>query len=336
MRGAYHYQGRGGSGYQQTPPYPAHNQYSPHNQSPYHGGRGGWHGNQYSNQGSPMHGYSPNQSPYNHNQGYSPGYTANQAYAQSGYQNGPYRGGRGNHYSGPDRRLSGPGSNATFPPLGGRGRGAAPTQFSNLSWTPASGTRGGRPATEAPRPNPPVTQAPIESTSVDADDNPFRPSKDLRVEDEGPKEDKKMPPPTKPTAGTPTQPKSGFSFSLKTKNPVPVASKAKVEEPEKVEPKSKESLLEPKKDVAPRDSRYPSDSRSDRDRDYKYDRDRDHERDRDLRERDRRYDYHDRQPAYRDPRDRDPRDLRDPRDARDPYHRERDGDYRDARDRDLR
>jgi CTD kinase subunit alpha len=52
MRGAYHHQGRGGPGYQHSPPYPAHNQYSPHNQSPYHGGRGGWNGHQYSNQGS--------------------------------------------------------------------------------------------------------------------------------------------------------------------------------------------------------------------------------------------------------------------------------------------
>lgn len=282
---------------------------------------------------SPMHGYSPNHSPYNQNQNYSPGYPGSQSYPQGGYQNGPYRGGRGNHYNGPDRRMSGPGGN--FAPHNGRGRGVAPTQFSNLSWTPASGTRGGRPATEAPRPNPPASQAPAEAVSVDADDNPFRPSKDLRVEDEGPKEDKKMPPPTKP-AVTPTKPKSGFGFSLKTKNPVPVASKAKSEEPEKVEPKSKESLLEPKKDAASRDSQYPSDTRNDRDRDYKYDRERDREWDRDYRERDRRYDYHDRQSAYRDPRDRDPRDLRDPRDPRDPYFRERERDYRDPRDRDLR
>lgn len=51
MRGAYHHQGRGGPGYQQSPPYPPQNQYSPHNQSPYHGGRGGWNGHPYSNQG---------------------------------------------------------------------------------------------------------------------------------------------------------------------------------------------------------------------------------------------------------------------------------------------
>ena len=50
MRGAYQYQGRGG--FQQSPPYPPHNQYSPQNQSPYHGGRGGWNNQSYPNHGS--------------------------------------------------------------------------------------------------------------------------------------------------------------------------------------------------------------------------------------------------------------------------------------------
>ncbi|KAI4636370.1 hypothetical protein J4E83_001325 [Alternaria metachromatica] len=179
------------------------------------------------------------------------GYYPNQPYPQPGFQNSPHRGGhggyRGNNFNGPDRRMSGPGANAPFGGPGGRGRGA-PTQFSNLSWTPASGTRGGRPATEAPRPQPAVaSQTPADSASVDADDNPFRPSKDLRVEDEGSKEDKRMAPSKAPTA-----PKSGFGFSLKTKNPVPPASKARpgVEEPEKPAPASKESLLDPKAKAA--------------------------------------------------------------------------------------
>jgi CTD kinase subunit alpha len=51
MRGAYQYQGRGGSGFAQSPPYPPHNQYSPQGQSPYHGGRGGWNGQSYPTQG---------------------------------------------------------------------------------------------------------------------------------------------------------------------------------------------------------------------------------------------------------------------------------------------
>ncbi|KAF1847727.1 Pkinase-domain-containing protein [Cucurbitaria berberidis CBS 394.84] len=293
---------------------------------------------------SPMQGYSPNQSPYNQNQ-QSPGYYQHQSYpAQHGFQNTPYRGGhggfRGNHFNGPDRRLSGPGANAPFGAQGGRGRGGAPTQFSNLSWTPASGTRGGRPATEAPRPQP-APAASTEAAAVDADDNPFRPSKDLRVEDEGPKEEK-IAPPNKSSAASLAQPKSGFSFSLKTKNPVPPASKAKLglEEPEKPEVSTKESLLAPKtKEALARESasRYPSESRGDRDRDPRdrdYDRDRNHDRDRDYRDRDRRFDdYYDRKPAYRDPRDRDPRDIRDPRDT---YYRDRERDYRDPRDRDVR
>lgn len=294
-------------------------------------------------------GYPQNHSPYHQNQ--SPGYYPNQSYSQPGFQNSPHRGGhssyRGNSYNGPDRRMSGPAASAPFGGPGGRGRGAAPTQFSNLSWTPASGTRGGRPATEAPRPQPVATsQSTTDSASVDADDNPFRPSKDLRVEDEGQKEEKN-PPPTK--SAVPTAPKSGFGFSLKTKNPVPPNSKAKLgmEEPEKPEPSSKESLLDPKaKAVAEREasSRF-TDSRNDRDRDQDRDRDRDRElrdreyerdrnRDRENRERDRRYDdYYDRKPTYRDPRDRDVRDMRDPRDT---YYRSRDRDYRDTRERDMR
>lgn len=49
MRGAYHYQGHGG--YSHSPPYPPQNQYSPPGQSPYPGGRGGWNGQGYPNQG---------------------------------------------------------------------------------------------------------------------------------------------------------------------------------------------------------------------------------------------------------------------------------------------
>ncbi|QRD05358.1 hypothetical protein JI435_307600 [Parastagonospora nodorum SN15] len=332
MRGAYQYQGRAGPGYAQSPPYPPQNQYSPQGQSPYHGGRGGWQGQQYPSQGSPMQGYSPNHSSYNQN--HSPAYYQGQQYPQQGYQNSPHRGGfRGNHFNGPDRRASGPGLSTSYGAQGGRGRGGAPTQFSNLSWTPASGTRGGRPATEAPRPQASAAaSADSQSSAVDADDNPFRPSKDLRVEDEGIKEEKRTQTSTKQAGTLPTQPKSGFSFSLKTKNPVPAtASKAK-EETELSRSRSKESLLDPKaREAAGRDAspRYPTDSRGDRDRDVRNrDYERDRERDRDYRERDRRYDdYYDRKPGYRDPRDRDPRDT---------SYRDRGRDYRDPRDRDVR
>ncbi|KAL6706250.1 serine/threonine protein kinase, CMGC, CDC2/CDK subfamily [Coniothyrium glycines] len=344
MRGAYPYQNRGGSSYQHSLSHPAHNPYSSQGQSPYHGGRGGWNGHQHTNQGSPTQGYSPpHHSPYHSN--HSPSYYQNQQYSQNGYQHSSHRGGfRGNHYGGPDRRSSGP-PGTSFGSQGGRGRGVAPTQFSNLSWTPASGTRGGRPATEAPRPQPASTST--ESAAVDADDNPFRPSKDLRVEDEGSKKEEEMSSPSKSAAAPPTQPKSGFSFSLKTKNPVPPASKAKVglEEPEKRETASKESLLDPKaKAAAAREaeSLRPSfDVRVDRLRDHRdreYDRDRERDRERDYRAQDRRRDdYLDQKPAYRDSRDRDPRDIRD---TRNNYHRDRERDFRDLRDyrepRDIR
>lgn len=286
---------------------------------------------------SPSHGYSPpNQSPYSQN--HSPAYYQNQQYSQSGFHSNSHRGSfRGNHYSGPDRRPSGPGGSATFSAQGGRGRGTAPTQFSNLSWTPASGTRGGRPATEAPRPQPATSNATssTEASAVDADDNPFRPSKDLRVEDEGSRNEKKGLPP-KPAA-PPTQPKSGFSFSLKTKNPVPPASKTKVGlEPEKSDLTPKESLLDPKAKAVGTSEvpvRSAFDNRADKDREL---RERDRERDRGRDFRDRRYDdYYDRKPPYRDPRDRDPRDSRDSRDPRDSYYRERERDYRGPRDRDI-
>ncbi|KAF2685259.1 Pkinase-domain-containing protein [Lentithecium fluviatile CBS 122367] len=349
MRGAYQ-QGRGGPHYSHSPPYPAPNHHSSHGNSPYNTGRGGWNGPPHPSHGSPAHGFSPNQSPYQNNN-YSPGH--HQPYypnPQPGMQTSSYRGGfRGNHYGGPDRRMSSGGPGPGFTPVaGGRGRGVPPTQYSNLSWTPASGTRGGRPATEAPRhPASSVTQTvpgtqptpEAPSSAVDADDNPFRPSKDLRVEDEGAKEEKKMPPPIKPAA-TPTAPKaSGFSFSLsslKTKLPAPLASsKTKPAESEAAQPeppaKQKDSVLDPKnKESANREpSRHSADPR--RERDYR-DTDRDRERERDHRDRDRRYDkyedYYDRRPAYRDTRDRDPRDIRDSRDAG--YYRDRE--YRDSRD----
>jgi CTD kinase subunit alpha len=354
MRGAYYQHGRGGPHYSHSPSYPPSNHHSPSGHSPYNGSRGGWNGPPHPNQGyenlfcshtrlltgnrSPTHGFSPNQPPYP-NQQYSAGhhqpYYAN---AQPGPQPSSYRGSfRGNHFSGPDRRMSNTGPGPGFVPVaGGRGRGA-PTQFSNLSWTPGTGTRGGRPATEAPRhPTTSTTQSvpdaqtttETQSTAVDADDNPFRPSKDLRVEDEGAKEENKTPAPTKPVA-TPTAPKSTFGFSLKPKATSASKVQGQSEEPEGLT-KDKESVLDLKaKETVDRgSSQYPPDTRHERD--YR-DSDRDRIREREYRDRDRRYDkydYYDRRPAYRDPRERDSRDLRDSRDTG--YYRDRD--YRDPRD----
>jgi CTD kinase subunit alpha len=372
MRGAYHQHGRGGPHYSHSPSYPASNHHSPHGQSPYNSGRTGWNGPSHPTHGyvdfsvfihiandrrSPTHGFSPNQSPY-HNNNYSPNH--HQPYyssTQPGPQPSSYRGGfRGNHFNGPDRRISGAGTGTGpgFTPVaGGRGRGVPPTQFSNLSWTPGTGTRGGRPATEAPR-HPSSSGAQVtpdmqqtsetQSSAVDADDNPFRPSKDLRVEDEGAKEEKNESSLTKST-DTPIVPKAGLRFSLapKTKLPLPPkAGKAKAGASEAEAPvvaaKDKESILDSSaRDVSREPPRYASDTRHDRD--Y---RDSDRDRDRDYRDRDRRYDkyddYYDRRPTYRDPRDRDVRDIRDSRDTG--YYRDREyrdpRDVRDPRDRDSR
>src|SRR5712672_3327669 len=177
-----------------------------------------------------MQGYSPNQSPYPQNyspQGHPQGqYYSNQPYpgpqhqVQQGYPNPPYRGGhggyRGNHFSGPDRRF--PSQSQSYPPAPAqRGRGG---HFSNLSWTPATGRRGGHPTIDN-KPRGAVAQVgqtitPVtpqgvpepSGSSVDEEDNPFRPSKDLRVEDETTKEETKMPPPSKP-APVATSPQDG-------------------------------------------------------------------------------------------------------------------------------
>ncbi|KAI4756376.1 Pkinase-domain-containing protein [Aureobasidium sp. EXF-3400] len=88
----------------------------------------------------------------------------------------------------------------TQPSAAPASRGGRGGHFSNLSWTPSSGSRGGKvvskretsiSGTETPL-------APGSTTeSVDDDDNPFRPPKDLRAEDESEKR------------------KSGISFSIK-------------------------------------------------------------------------------------------------------------------------
>ncbi|KAI5241730.1 Pkinase-domain-containing protein [Aureobasidium subglaciale] len=107
---------------------------------------------------------------------------------QPSYRGAPSRG--YNHR--PTAPASGPAPTAS---RGGRGG-----HFSNLSWTPSNGNRGGR--TVSKRENSiSGTETPLApgsaTGSVDDDDNPFRPPKDLRAEDESEKR------------------KSGISFSIK-------------------------------------------------------------------------------------------------------------------------
>ncbi|KAI4729742.1 Pkinase-domain-containing protein [Aureobasidium sp. EXF-10728] len=195
------------SRYSQSPQYPPPGPSPPHGQSPY--GRAYPPQQPYASyQGSPTHAaYSAAASPY-YQQNYpppaaSPYYQAQpppphyaaqppaSAYPpQSSYRGPPSRGYNGSQR--PPVPLQAP-----APPASRGGRGG---HFSNLSWTPSSGSRGGKvlskretsiSGTETPLAPGSMTE------SVDDDDNPFRPPKDLRAEDESDKR------------------KSGISFSIK-------------------------------------------------------------------------------------------------------------------------
>ena len=164
--------------------------------------------------------YSP-QGQYHLNQQQSP-YSAPPQQGSPVYPNQSYGGSHNDHRGGhfppqQDRRFS----NSGPPHRGGhapRGRGT----FQNLQWTPATGTRGGRQigsSHNSAGPSPTVsTYDQHPSAPQDEDDNPFRPSKDLQVEDQS-KQEARMPPP-KPGAK-----ESKFSFAFKAKPQTPVAAK---------------------------------------------------------------------------------------------------------------
>ncbi|KAH0288715.1 Pkinase-domain-containing protein, partial [Aureobasidium sp. EXF-3399] len=196
--------------YSQSPPYPVPGPSPPHAQSPY--GRTYPPQQPYASyQGSPTHtAYSAAASPY-YQQNYpppaaSPYYQAQQPpshYAapapapapvyppQSSYRGPPSRG-----YNGSQQRPPVP-NQSSAPPASRGGRGG---HFSNLSWTPSSGSRGGKVVTKREN-SISGTETPLApgsiAESVDDDDNPFRPPKDLRAEDESDKRN------------------SGISFSIK-------------------------------------------------------------------------------------------------------------------------
>ena len=143
---------------------------------------------------------------------------------QGGYQNPNFRGGHGNFRGGgfqpgPERRFSGSSNQANLQAPGGRGRGGG--HYSNLQWTAGRG-RGGGPGHNA-QGHSPNTQYPAQSLqqpsresvegTTDEEDNPFRPSKELQVEDEK----EAMPPPPKEPAS--------ISFKLKSKQAAPTSAK---------------------------------------------------------------------------------------------------------------
>ena len=174
---------------------------------------------------------------------------------QPGFQSPSYRGGhsggmRGGHFGqgqAHDRRFSGSGT-SNYGIQAPRGRGG---HFQNLQWTASGGTRGrGQTDQNHSTPHqqtghsqsPPAIQQhhSIESTPARAaedDDNPFRPSKDLQVEDQSAKDiemedaaapdGSQMPPPARHTSESSQQSKEGskFSFAFKAKAAPPPTAK---------------------------------------------------------------------------------------------------------------
>ncbi|KAJ9616998.1 serine/threonine protein kinase, CMGC, CDC2/CDK sub [Cladophialophora chaetospira] len=212
-------------GYGGSPPYSSNGSYhgSPQANSPYHNQRGGWGGH------GPMHNSPPyrqnsfsgpggmnNQNSYYQNQqGY---YRGNQQGYQQSYRGGRGHGPRGGHFQ-QDQRFNGP----TGGPRG-RGRGG---HFNNLQWTPPD-AKEIIPQDEDPRDNymNHSQKSPARSRNASQDgreaapteeENPFRPSKELQVEDQGNNRVNN----TQKTQGN-DQPPSGpaaskFSFAFKSK-----------------------------------------------------------------------------------------------------------------------
>lgn len=212
---------------------------------------------------------------------------------QHAYQNQPFRGGhagyRGNYAQNTDRRFSGSGpppSNPNYAATPTRGRGG---HFQNLQWTAGNASTDGRGGGQynqqsssghlqtSPHPQP-ATGQPSD------DDNPFRPSKNLQVEDQSEK-DTKMPPPSRQESESSPKQESKFSFAFKAKPVNTAPTKPPTDLTQKMkEPIKKENLLDASKT---KPGSHPADSHPERDR-----------RD-DRRERD----YGDERRDYRDHRD---------------------------------
>ncbi|KAK0635263.1 kinase-like domain-containing protein [Bombardia bombarda] len=198
---------------------------SPPVQSPYGGSGRGWSGQQqYSPQSQypyPHGNYGPPTGPqgqYHSNQAHSPPYPPNGPSSQ--YSSGPYRGGhRG-------------GSNSFRGGQFGSSRGGHRGNFRNTVWNANAQGNNGRNQVglseeaesqhanthTSPNSHADSAQEP-EDVTMDDIDNPFRPSKDLQVEDTSKSEqatDEQMPPPDRPAATeSQSQTPNKFSFSMK-------------------------------------------------------------------------------------------------------------------------
>ena len=226
---------------------------------------------------------------------------------QPTYQNQAYRGShssyRGNHYNQqPDRRFSGSGPPSNYQgPTPTRGRGG---HFQNLQWTANSSNNSRGRGDNAHGSSTHHTQTspqpqPATSVQVSEDDNPFRPSKDLQVEDQTEK-DGKMPPPNRQASTSSAKEGSKFSFAFKAKPAASTSAKPPPDLTQKVkEPPKKENLLESlntKPAIRPSDGRQEREWRDDRrGRDYRDDQ-------RDNRDRPNRRDYRDERHPERETR----------------------------------
>ncbi|KAI4203557.1 MAG: hypothetical protein LQ350_001747 [Teloschistes chrysophthalmus] len=307
---------------------------SPHSASPYSHGRGGWPGQpqQYHGQpGLPPNAYSPPYRQNNYPQASPQGqyYPSNQQgpYGGSpqpvhpGYPTPPSRGGyQGNHYQPPDRRFSGSGPPPyRSAPQAVRGRGG---HFQNLQWTAKSQANQNTSQTAQSQDSGRGQQ----QQSTDDEENLFRPSKDLQVEDQSINDVTTQ---TGLNSAQATRQSSGnfqsresskISFAFKAKPALPASAKPVPDLTQKLkDPPRRESLLDPPRAKGPPPAvSKPSqsrpydearhESRADR-RDERRGRDyRDDYRSRDDRyERDRRDDY---RATYRDERRHPPESSR--------------------------
>ena len=228
--------------------------------------------------------FPPQQSP--HSQYYANGQQSSYGppqQMQSGFQNQSFRGGhpgyRGSHHGqSSDRRFSGSGTSApaSYGVNPTRGRGG---HFQNLQWTANSASSSGRGRGQGEQPPSgghmqTAPQPQSSSTQANDDDNPFRPSKDLQVEDESTKESQMPPPLRQPSASSPKEgSKISFAFKSKTSTAVPTKQPADLTQRVKEFPR-KENLLEssltkPASRATSNRTEHRIDKRDDRnDRDY--------------------------------------------------------------------
>ncbi|KAL8702012.1 MAG: hypothetical protein Q9201_004619 [Fulgogasparrea decipioides] len=172
---------------------------------------------------------------------------------QPGYPTPSSRGGyRGNQYHPPDRRFSGSGpptyGNAPQPV---RGRGG---HFQNLQWTAKSQTnQNSSQGTQSQDTARVQQQSSTTQPATPDEEDLFRPSKDLQVEDQSIHDTttptgSKMAPPTRQSSG-PSQPRenSKFSFAFKAKPTPPAPAKPVPDLAQKMKEPRRESLLDPPK-----------------------------------------------------------------------------------------